>query len=53
MMAPAPKTDEEIYREKRIRIRQAASDEWRRLGKNPPTTAQICQDVVREALRAL
>jgi hypothetical protein len=53
MLAPAPKTEQEIYREKRARINQAASSEFRRYGRNGTGAQQLAQDTVAEALRAL
>jgi hypothetical protein len=53
MTPPAPKTEQEIYREKRARIAQAAGTEFQRSGKNGPSGKQLAQDTVNEALMAL
>jgi hypothetical protein len=53
MLAPPPKTEQEIYREKRARIAQAASTEAKRYGRNAPGAQQLAQDTAKEALGTL
>ena len=53
MAAPAPKTEQERYQEKRARIGQAARTEHQRYGRNGRGAQQLAQDTVNEALKAL